>query len=54
MKYAQNVIQPFSFRVSEMLKLLGIFSIDLDVKEELLIRYSSAIGAREGKECDRH
>jgi len=50
MKYAQNVTQPFSLRVSEMLtKLLGIFGIDLDVKEGLLIRYSSfAIRAREG------
>ena len=40
----------FSLRVSEMLtKLLGIFGIDLDVKEGLLIRYSSfAIRAREG------
>jgi hypothetical protein len=50
--YAQNVTQPFSLRVGEMLtKLLGIFRIDLDVKEGLLIRYSSfAIRAREGKE----
>jgi hypothetical protein len=57
MMYAQNVTQPFSLRVSEMLtKLLGIFSIDLDVKEGLLIRYSSAIRARDGKEYkyDRH